>query len=350
VIQEDSPDDVSLSSSCLELQPNLYRLEFDMRKLVFSLLFVVSASVFLSAGSAYGDAREEHDYYLADDRYDGVLTGQAIRQGKVQGDTIYLMGGPDRDDGDFETAEGEPDWEGWISIDLTVETGSIWHCADYHCQNLDPTTVPNHAWWCGTMYNFDCGTGDFGGYGNLWVEWLDWHGAVADNTLPTTVTVHALLNYDVEPGYDYLYFGHETVAEMVQDQIFNGAMDSVVVDLSFAMTPADYVGADLDKVHLRWWFHSDGGWSDEDCFWPTFGAAQVDLIDVYFDQGDGPVQQGITEECEGGPNQWVNAPTPGVGDFAHIWSGLQDIDPCRSNSSCVVAFIDDGIVEPGTGG
>jgi len=139
-----------------------------------------------------------------------------IRLSKTQGDTIYLLGGPDRDDGDFETASGECSWDGWTSADITVSPESRWHCSDYHCDNLDPETVPNHAWWCGRMYNDDCETGDFGGYGNRWTEWLDWYGTVPDNSLPTTVTVSAVMNYDVEPGYDYLFFQHETPTVMAR--------------------------------------------------------------------------------------------------------------------------------------
>ena len=124
----------------------------------------------------------------------------------------------------------------------------------------------------------------------------------------------------------------------------------MAVEITITLAPTDYVGAGFDEIHLRWSFESDGWWSDGDCNWPTFGAAQVDLIEVYFDQGSGPVQQGVTEDCEGGPNQWLNVPTPGVGDFTQIWSALQDQDPCRSNLSCVAAFIDDGELVPGTGG
>ena len=40
----------------------------------------------------------------------------------------------------------------------------------------------------------------------------------------------------------------------------------------------------------------------------------------------------------------------GVGDFAKIWEGLEDVYPCVTNYSPQVAFIDDGIVVPGTGG
>jgi hypothetical protein len=40
----------------------------------------------------------------------------------------------------------------------------------------------------------------------------------------------------------------------------------------------------------------------------------------------------------------------GVGDFARVWTRLGDADDCASNYSNLVAFIDDGLVVPGTGG
>ena len=40
----------------------------------------------------------------------------------------------------------------------------------------------------------------------------------------------------------------------------------------------------------------------------------------------------------------------GVGNFARIWQQLQDLDPCVSNYTPQVAFLDDGTVVPGTGG
>ena len=47
---------------------------------------------------------------------------------------------------------------------------------------------------------------------------------------------------------------------------------------------------------------------------------------------------------------WNDRFPDGVGDFAQIWEGLHDLDPCVTNYSPQVAFIDDGVVVPGTGG
>jgi hypothetical protein len=48
---------------------------------------------------------------------------------------------------------------------------------------------------------------------------------------------------------------------------------------------------------------------------------------------------------------WTHADAnDSVGDFTQLWDHLIDIDPCATNQSPQVAFIDDGVVVPGTGG
>jgi len=58
----------------------------------------------------------------------------------------------------------------------------------------------------------------------------------------------------------------------------------------------------------------------------------------------------FTDFQDGALGDWVIEYFPGVGDFAGLWSGLKDIDPCSTNYSRQVAFIDNGLVVPGTGG
>ena len=103
---------------------------------------------------------------------------------------------------------------------------------------------------------------------------------------------------------------------------------------------------DQDEVVLWWRVWTDGGYSDDDCLSPGHGAAQIDDITVYFDD------ELITfDDFEAGsPVSWVPVQESGVGDFAHLRNKLGDNDPCRSNTSYQVNFIDDGVVVPGTGG
>ena len=54
----------------------------------------------------------------------------------------------------------------------------------------------------------------------------------------------------------------------------------------------------------------------------------------------------------GSSSHWLPAPAAVVGDLTQLWHDLDDIDPDpgQQNDSWQVAFIDDGLVVPGTGG
>ena len=257
--------------------------------------------------------------------------------------TLYVYGGPGTLEGKFEGANGQSDWQGWSAEDRT-SLNQYWHVDDYNCVNLDPTTNPNHSWWCGRTYDFDCGTGDFAGYGPDWLQVLEWSGGVPNPGATVQVTVNAQINHDLETGYDFLYLGYMDNGTFSIQQTLNGLASGVPFSATFPVDPSAFTGPGFDQVVLRWEFRSDGGWDDEDCLYPSQGAAQIDLIEVLFDG----MPQGPIEDCEG-PPQWY-PPQIGVGNFASIWPGLSDIDPCVENSTPQVAFIDDGVVVPGTGG
>ncbi|MFH1842213.1 MAG: hypothetical protein ABIF77_03325, partial [bacterium] len=284
-----------------------------------------------------------------------LLTGAGIGRAAAVTDTTYLLGGPDRDDGDFQDGFGLPDWEGWTGNDRTASGDRNWHIDSYNCDNLDPATPDNHAWWCGSPVYPSCGPGDpEGGYGNNYNDRLYWWGEVPDTTLAVTVTLTAQLNYDNEPGYDWLYLQYESATGPVTQATYNGADSGLSVVESFTLGSDDYVPhptSGAPSVQLSWHFTSDGAWSDADCDYPTAGAAQIDLIGVAFDQGSGPVTIGTVEDCEDpGTAQWQVDGGTGAGDYAQVWLLLEDLDPCRTNDTPQVAFIDDGIVQPGTGG
>jgi hypothetical protein len=315
-------------------------------------------SVFLLVAAPALPARvdpRDQSIRLTDGREGGLLVGRPQGFTPARDDSICLLGANASPNlGDFEEVGGRPSWDGWFGVDRTAPTSSHWHVDTYHAANLDPFSTPNHAWWCGEMWP-SCGPGDpAGGYGNYYIEYLDWYGDVPAPGSPTTMRIAAVLNHDMELGYDYLYLEYEDANGMGILETFNGRADSVVVDASHVFAPADFVtnpSTGNPAVHLRFRFQSDGGWSDEDCSYPSAGAAQVDLITVFFDQGAGESPAGPTETCEPGSElQWEEVLVgPGVGNYAKIWWNLQDLDPCRSNPSPQVAFIDDGEVVPCSG-
>lgn len=331
------------------------------------------ALIFLSVANtnATSSRNAAQNYQLADGRYPLVVTNRDLPSPAKSGvDTFCMLshvGSPAGDDledpglpgvppntyrGDFQDDYGLPHWDDWYCVDYTQRTESEWHIDSYNCQNLDPGTPGNHAWWCGENYP-SCGGGDpGGGYGNDYEEYFDYWATVVDDQASTSIHLTAMLNYDNEPGYDYLYLqrvhpsgGLSTLAT------YNGQDSGLLVDLSIPFDPIDYVphpDTGLPSCHLRWMFTSDGAWSDQDCLWPTAGASQLDLITV---SGDNGVVT-TTETCEGpaGTEFWRTTFPVAVGAFCYVWPLLEEIDECCHNDTPQVAFIDDGLVVPGTGG
>ena len=287
---------------------------------------------------------------------DDVIHGGNVDNAKAGADTINLMSthndptnGPGEPYyyGDFEDADGNPDWNGWTHYDKSQVTETHWNVSNYNQPN-----PANHAAWCGDINIPSCGDDDpDGGYGNSWRELIEFRQTVAYPDVSTTVTVTATLIHDSEPAYDYTYLSYRYQGQPIADlQSWDGA-GSVSVSNSVSYLPNEYMDGTDIAVYFR--FESDGGWSDLDCSYPTAGACQVDDINVNilngafegdffedFEHGGDPADFGI----------WNTKFPDGVGDFAKIWTGLHDIDPCIGNSTPQVAFIDDGVVVPGTGG
>jgi hypothetical protein len=265
-------------------------------------------------------------------------------------DTMDLYGGPDSLAGTFQTAEGLPDQQGWTTSDGTASIEDSWNISPYNAANLDPGVQDNNAWWCGQEFPA-CLNDTVGGYGNSWYTSLAWEGTVTDPSIPAVITVTGILNNDTEAGYDYTRLNFTTAGnEFHGTLVLDGKFVGLDIYESFTYNPGDYLG-DLGEVQVLLTFESDGDWSDEDCYWPTAGAVQVDNLQVTISQAGYPDLVSPVETCEpGDPVQWTNIPNKGYGNFAQLWTDLQDEDPLVDNFSPQWAFIDDGIIEPGTGG
>jgi hypothetical protein len=273
--------------------------------------------------------------------------------GKTAVDTIDLMGpkGQYPYRGDFENAWARPGSagllpHGWYSVDLTAPP-SRWHVSTY---GVVPPLV-GAAFWCGDIAFASCGAGDpHGGYGNNWREVLEFRKTVG---AAATVRVQGHLVYDCEPGYDFITLQRRTAAHPDFEPTAGGqglSWDGIgvrTVDYTFTYVTSElFHGTDVAVAFV---FDSDDAWSDADCLWPTNGAARVDNLTVTVTT-TGANAGVYNENCDAFGPDWVDMPNQGVGDFARVWTLLGDADDCASNYSNVVAFIDDGLVVPGTGG
>jgi hypothetical protein len=265
-----------------------------------------------------------------------LILSTAVFAAETTSDTTMVLGGPDRWDGRFETSEGLPDWHGWTHADLYENPGpSFWNASDH---------LPvdgQYSAWCGTWFDNGCEDG----YGNDWAENLQFTYQAADPALPTTVHWQASVTVDSEGGYDFLKF---RVGQGYYWDVVGPALDgfqTIDLDLTITIEPEDYIDG---AWRISFYGTSDGAWSDEDCLVHTQGLARVDNIVI---TADGIVVN--TEDFEDGTlGAWVPAGVDGVGDYTALWENLNDIDPepAQENSSWQVAFIDDGVVVPRTGG
>ncbi len=309
--------------------------------------FTSSLLIMLGLGLATVEARQPSlalSSHAGDD-----LRGRPVGFAKAPPDTSFLLGGPGTIEGRFQTASGTPAWHGWTGVDFTANAAHHWSVTD------DPALVcgGQRSLWLGRR--FPAGSPWPGpGYGNDWRQAVVFAHTVADPLTASTVRWRLAICYDSEPGYDFSYLEYRQGGAWVVLAEFDGS-GTAQFDETFVYAPASYGGPSGDRIELRVRFRSDGIFSDEDGMAPTLrGALQLDDIVVWV---DGELIE--TEDFEAiepdqpGENStfgnWV-VDLPGVGDFAALYIALQDLDPCVANFSPQVAFIDDGVVVPGTGG
>ena len=249
--------------------------------------------------------------------------------------------------GDFEVGYKALDpalANGWTSMDMTVPSTSHWQVSDYFAVSGALSA------WCGNLSFPSCGGDDpDGGYGNNWVDMLEWRQTVDDPATNTVLAITATANIHSEPGYDGTTLQVEKLnVGFVDVNYWDGYQAALAISERVTYQPDEYMGPAADEVVVIWHFESDGAYSDHDCSYPSSGGIQLDDVTIISTNGAGT---GGVVDFEDGTFGPFDIPHPvGVGDFAKIWSDLDDMDPCESNYSRQVAFIDDGVVVPGTGG
>ena len=274
-----------------------------------------------------------------------------VTPAKAADDTTYLLGGPDRWDGSFETPGGDADWHGWTHEDLTVvESENHWHVSTYRAEYIEGHGIGNHALYCGDETIPACDPPDtIGGIGPDWLDDVVWERSVADNSRPVTVRLTGLMNYDLpDLGWDFLELYVRRGLELDLLESWTGSSDTTVtIDFTTVVEPGEFLGPGLDEVALLWrvWTSTDG-WDDTDCISPSHGACQIDDLAVYFDD----VLVTFDDFEPGSTVNWEQGDPWSVGDFANLRNDLGEIDPCLGNTSWQVNFLDDGVVVPGTGG
>lgn len=259
-------------------------------------------------------------------------------------DTVVLYGGPGRDEGHFEDADGQPTFGDWTPVDRTVRPGA-WQRSSFMAANLGGHGPGNQAMWAGVE---DAAFAGGAGYGNLWDAILLHESApVSAPTESQTVALDFVFNLDAPDGSDRFVVEYETSTgwrrvldvDTLDDPSFASFAVPGVRFVDWQTRPIHYAGgdyADGDRVRIRLRFRADATRSDGDGELDGDGPVQID--DIVLTTRDGS----FTEDFEGpGPylfashRQWF-------GDFATVYVGLQDVDAAHQSRSAAVAFVDRG--------
>ncbi len=162
--------------------------------------------------------------------------------------------------------------------------GPYWHVSTFNAANLD-TLTGNNAMWSGVP----SGTPGYitaPGYGNGWDDRLYWRTVVSDASQPTQVRLRFLYNYDTEPGLDFFDVEYEDAGTLVTLAEVSGSnketsgefVTPAVFDQTWTIDPGHYSGPNGDQIVLRLRVTSDTYGSDEDGYYESSGAVQVDSI------------------------------------------------------------------------
>ncbi len=239
---------------------------------------------------------------------------------------------------------------GWTSVDRTTAPGEFWHIDDYSGLSFGPLEGV-HSLWCGVRpggIQF-CTYLTLPGYGNSWDQcWSTRDCLAVPGGATTDLDVSFAIRYDSEPSYDYtrLEYTADCTGNAGWIEIDGGyavwdGINQTTINRSYA------VGTGPVRVRLR--FTSDTSWSDQDGFYNSNGAVHIDSlqaetlpIELFEDEAAGATSS----------NDWEASRAPGYGDYAALFRGseLLQEDACKTNVSCMWAFIQNSTENYACGG
>ncbi|UCG51845.1 MAG: T9SS type A sorting domain-containing protein [Candidatus Latescibacterota bacterium] len=323
-----------------------------MRNPLRVFLCVLFALVSLSAAAWGKGAQDKFSNYKVFETPHGSLhqpdIGGSIDQAAAAVETTVLGWWQ------FEDLAGACDPQGWTSHDLTSQLTTYFHIdgplgAGPGCNDITPINGQK-SMWCGQWPTAEepwCDWATLPGYGNGWFQSL-----VSDTLVCDTLTWSWTIEWDTEPGYDFVY------AEYYRPM----AQNWYLLDVDGAGYPLWYDGTGGPLFEsfqiaipdgwtmLRFRFASDEAWSDEDGDWPTNeGATKVDDITVSCNGGPTYFHDFEADDC--GATQTADGFWKGVpiefGDYANLHQGPDVIqeDPCARVLGCMWGFFTDPAVD-----
>jgi len=244
----------------------------------------------------------------------------------------------------FDGAAG-CDAQGWVAVDTWAQVLTAFHVDDF--AGLGGGTYGRlvslegaQSLWCGTPPDAAsavfCQYASLPGYGNSWNQTFT---TAACLSVIGDVSVDYKIMWDSEPSYDFTFLQYDLCdgawTDLAEYTNIGNATETKVI-------PA---AAHSGQVGIRFWFISDGAWSDADGLWDTDGASIIDSLRVT-DAAGVVLPTELFEVESVGDNatvsgNWVGEPFPGYGSFSGLAFGTEFVqeDPCVSNYSCMWAFI-----------
>jgi hypothetical protein len=220
----------------------------------------------------------------------------------------------------FDAPGGGPDPQGWTSFDKTEPTDIFFHVDDATGLNGGTfgTLLPlegDQSLWCGARPAFEfCDYATLPGYGNSWDQYFE----SVDFNHSGDVTLAFAAHYDSEPGYDYThvqyYNKHDEWVTII-------SLDGDGIQVVNDTIPSDSLDG---TVKFRFWFTSDGAWSDQDGLWPTDGAVIVDSLTVSDTTGTLDYQDFESEsagDLSSTDGDWAAVADTAFGDYSGLFDG-----------------------------
>jgi hypothetical protein len=263
---------------------------------------------------------------------------------------------------------GACDEMGWSRADLTAQDTCYWHIDDFAglgggSYGLLYSMEGLQSLWCGARpaptILFLCGYAALPGYGNGWDQ--SWVSKCWEVPLDEELHWSYLVKWDSEPGYDATESQYATKGSC--DSL--GHIDNIAASDWQTLSYYDGFSGEIavidtvpighaGSVKLRFWFLSDGAWSDQDGLWDTDGAFIADSSTVqasggwvydYEDFEDESVGDMATTdgdwECQTLTGFSAEGTATVDGFFGSLYPGLTLVqeDPCRTELTCVWAWI-----------
>ncbi|HEX5132752.1 MAG TPA: FlgD immunoglobulin-like domain containing protein [Candidatus Krumholzibacteria bacterium] len=252
--------------------------------------------------------------------------------------------------------------EGWVSQDITAQTGDYVHVDDFAglaggtFGGLNPL-AGGKSLWIGARPNaadsYLCGYASLPGYGNGWQQIF----RSKCFALTGDATLSYLAAFDSEPSYDFTFVEYDAGCADVWTAFagVNAGSGSYTgqgtASESLTLTAAEHGGS----ARIRFNFTSDTAWSDGDGLWDTDGAFIVDNLKITDGAGT-QTDQTFEAELVGAQStvdgHWSSSNLPGYGDFAALLPGAAQLqeDPCARDLSCLWTFFTGSVANYACGG